>query len=119
MAAAIDRGIWAWYSCGMVNLPKRAGLAVLILYFALAAFSAESYLLTRLNHEHSLEAPGESCTVCYGIASARLFLEGLGRTGLLVLAALCMACLRGPVEKSASLVPAALTPVALKTRLNF
>jgi hypothetical protein len=98
---------------------RRIRLTVLTAFLVLSALSAESYLVTHLNHEHNLEGPEKSCVVCYGIASARLFLEGLERGGLLPLAALCMVRVKGRVEKAAPFTLAALTPVALKTRLNF
>jgi hypothetical protein len=93
-------------------------LIVLLLYAAFTAFFEESFIFTHLCHAHDHNGAGESCSVCYEIERAQLLLEGLGRIGVMLFVAGLVAYAKKPVKKPALTVFAALTPVALKVRLN-
>ena len=67
----------------MAKFPqKRLPLIVLTACLALAAASADVFVLTHLEHDCS----GGPCAVCLQIEIAQSLLEGLGRIGLFALA---------------------------------
>jgi hypothetical protein len=62
---------------------KRLPLIVLTACLALSAVFAEGFVFTHLDHD----CIGEHCSVCLQIEIAQSLLEGLGRIGILALAA--------------------------------
>jgi hypothetical protein len=104
----------------MVNLPqKKLGIIVLTAFLAFTAFFAESFIVTSRNHEHDHDGADGCCSVCYKIELAQLVLEGLGRIGIIALIAGFITYTQSGAKKPAVLFQFALTPIALKVRLNF
>ncbi|MDR1788509.1 MAG: hypothetical protein LBR16_08705 [Treponema sp.] len=93
----------------------RYPLVVTAAFLVLAAFLAEGFLLSALDHD----CIGEGCPVCAQIHAAQRILEGLCRLGAAVLfagaASLCAAYL---AARDAARAPALRTPVTLKIKIT-
>jgi hypothetical protein len=94
---------------------KKTARFVLTAALALAAVTAETFIFTHLGHD----CCGEGCPVCARIEAAWRLLEGLSRAAALVFAAaLFVKYARTPARHRAIFCAAALTPVALKTKIT-
>jgi hypothetical protein len=98
----------------MANLSqKRLLLALLTACLVFAALFSQGFVLTNLNHVHT----EEHCSLCLQIEIAQKLLEGLGRIGLLVLAA-CLVPESSALRSRLWLSVASQTLVALKIKNN-
>jgi hypothetical protein len=89
-------------------------LIVLTACLALAAVFAESFIFTHLDHD----CIGEHCSVCLQIEIAQGLLEGLGRIGLLALAACLIPRILVNTKSRLSFVVVPHTLVDLKIKYN-
>ncbi|MDR2447203.1 MAG: hypothetical protein LBD58_07950 [Treponema sp.] len=103
----------------MAYLPQRKlSLIVLTVYLAFTAFLAESFIFRELNHEHDHNGADGCCSICYEIELAQLLLEGLGRIGVVVLAASVIAYAKKQARKPVLIYRAVITPISLKVKCN-
>jgi small-conductance mechanosensitive channel len=103
----------------MKGLPqKHFLLIVLMAYLAFAAFFAESFIFTHLHHEHDHDSAEGTCSVCNEIELAQFLLEGLGHIGVILCVAGFITHAKKYIKKIVLIYLAAITPVALKVRLN-
>jgi hypothetical protein len=101
----------------MANLPqKKLSLVVFMAYLIFTAFFAEYFIVTQSNHEHDHEDDG-CCSICHEIKIFQALLEGFGRVGVIVLAAGFILYTKEAVKKPEFILNA-VTPIALKVRIN-
>jgi hypothetical protein len=93
---------------------RRLPLIVLTACLALAAVFAESFVFTHLDHD----CIGEHCSVCLQIEIAQSLLQGLGRIGLLALAACLVPQIFKAIKSRLSFAVIPLTLVGLKIKYN-
>jgi hypothetical protein len=99
-------------------LKKPLFLIILMAYFTFTAFFAESFIFASLHHEHDRHGTHGSCSVCNEIERAQLILESLGRIGIAACIAGFITYAKKQIKKHSLPDHAAMTPIALKVRLN-
>jgi hypothetical protein len=103
----------------MIRAPlKKAGIIILLAFLTFTAFYAESFVFTRLGHEHDHHGADGGCSLCSELEQVLLLFEGLGRIGCAVFAAVCITCGIKRVLGMATVYRAGPTLLALKVRLN-